>query len=334
MSPWMFQDREKESKFREHFFLTLLDRYRLLIRSCLAGIWVLNAAAALTLILFDNGDTGQYIGIAARMVGIIAGSYLHCTKWSDEFKPVIAKGFMWINRTFNCLASSVEAGLSQPDSQLKVGLLVQMYFGSVLLPTYEEALLSSVVMSYTELSRLLIIGGPCPTDSTRSCTGHELWERFVHHTLYLCIAAWIHYHTHSDRRRDFSRRLRRAARDGAQREGTPAADGVDGERRAPRASEDSDAQAARPRVAEHVPPPSSPAGELAKVDSEGDLDAGPGTGAAPAATDEAAALGLLCLAVRALHELPPPSPSLSLDLTSSLLPLPPKATGRRGWRER
>lgn len=213
MHPWVFKDSKKETKFREYFFHSVVTRYRSLLRWNLVGIYVSNVTAALLLLIFDEGDIGQYFGLLLRWAGTITSTFMYCIDWSEGKKPIVAKGYMWLARIFFILVGAIEAGLKQPDSKLKVGLLWATYVGGVFLPTYEEYLSYSIVITYMELSRLLIFGGPCPVDSGRVCTSYELWERFAHHTLYLGIAAWIQYHANSDRRRDFAKRSRKTADD-------------------------------------------------------------------------------------------------------------------------
>jgi hypothetical protein len=212
-SPWKFKDPAKELQFHEFLFPYVVDRYKLLLGWFLVGIGILNAAAALWLIYFDEGDFGQYVGISARFSGNIASTLMNCINWSEKWKPIVGKGYIWLSRIFFVLAGAVEAGLKQPDSKLKVGLLCILYVAGVFIPTYEEYLTCAIIISYLELCQLLIYELPCPVDTSRQCTIYELWEHFAHHTLYLGIAAWIQYHTHCDRRRDFLKKSRKGATD-------------------------------------------------------------------------------------------------------------------------
>jgi hypothetical protein len=212
-SPWKFKDPTKELQFHQFLFLSVVDRYNLLLRWNLVGIWISNAAATLWLFFFDEGDFGQYVGISARLSGNITSTFMYCIHWSDKCKPIVGKGYMWLARIFFVLVGAIEAGLKQPDSKLKVGLLWSMYVGGVFIPTYEEYLTYAIIVSYLELCQLIIHEVPCPVDSSRQCTTYELWERFAHHTLYLGIAAWIQYHTNCDRRRDFLKKSRKGALD-------------------------------------------------------------------------------------------------------------------------
>jgi hypothetical protein len=212
-SPWKFKDPAKELQFHEFLFPYVVDRYNLLLRWFLVCIGIINAAATLWLIFFDEGDFGQYVGISARLSGNIASTFLTCINWSDKYKPIVGKVYMWFARIFFVLVGAVEAGLKQPDSKLKVGLLGILYIKGVFIPTYEEYLTYAIIVSYLELCQLLIYEVPCPVDSSRQCTTYELWERFTHHTLYLGIAAWIQYHTNCDRRRDFLKKSRKGATD-------------------------------------------------------------------------------------------------------------------------
>ena len=92
------------------------------------------------LYLSDEGDIGQYVGLLVRLWGDIVATIMFCTKWTDAYKPTVAKGYMWMSRIFFCLAGAVEAGLNQPDSKLKIVLLAVMYLTCVFLPTFEEYL--------------------------------------------------------------------------------------------------------------------------------------------------------------------------------------------------
>jgi hypothetical protein len=223
MPPWKFRDPVKEARFREYFLASLIDRYDSLLRWNLVGGYALNFSLTLWLVFFDDGDFGQYFGMAFRWWGNITGTFMYCIKWSDGHKPIIAKVYVFLTRIFFLLFAAIEAGLKQPDSKLKVCPLWGMYVLGIFFPTYEEFLIYSIVISYVELCRLIVFGGPCPVDSSRSCTTFELLERFAHHTLYLCIAAWIQYHANSDRRKDFVRMSRKDTSDRARR---PAADGI------------------------------------------------------------------------------------------------------------
>ena len=213
MSPWTFNDQAKESQFREYFFQSFLTRYCSLLRWNLVGVYVINVTASLLTVVFDEGDVSQYFGLLLRWAGTITSTLMYCIKWSDGNKPIVAKSYMWLTRISFFLVGVIEAGLKQPDSKLKVALLWATYVAGVFLPTYEEYLSYSIVVTYMELCRLVVFGGPCPVDSARECTSYELWEHFAHHTLYLGIAAWIQYHANSDRRRDYAKRTRKEAND-------------------------------------------------------------------------------------------------------------------------
>jgi hypothetical protein len=62
----MYQDPVREFQFREHFFLSVVDRYNLLLGWIQIVGWMFIAVAAIVLILFDEGDMGQYYIFMAR----------------------------------------------------------------------------------------------------------------------------------------------------------------------------------------------------------------------------------------------------------------------------
>ena len=130
---------------------------------------------------------------------------LYFVDWSARTIPKIALFHVWLTRAAFIMAGAVQAGLKQPDSQLKTHLVWCLYVGGIFLPSYTEYLGCSFIITYTEFIALVVFSGACPLDSSRPCTNYEILLQFNHHTVYLGIAAWIHYHTHSDRRREFAR---------------------------------------------------------------------------------------------------------------------------------
>lgn len=216
-NPWSFEDSELEKQYHVHFAATLLDRSKTLLKWNLVGVWVMNATVSICGLMFGDTDSGLYLGIAIRMFASVTGTILFLIKWSEEYKPKIAHLYLWMTRAAFAFAAAIQAGMKQPDSKLKMMLLWSMYVGGVFFPTFTEYLLISVAVAYLELVVLILLNGSCPVDSSRPCTNYELWEQFGHHTLYICIAAWIHHHIHSDRRKEFyklvrGRRALRAAR--------------------------------------------------------------------------------------------------------------------------
>ena len=185
-------------------FETFVDRSKGFLRIHFLCISVVNIVAVTVKYFFsEKRDNLEDAGMVLRFVGTALA--LSCLlKWSDSMKPKVARIYFWVGRLFYFTAVLIEAGiLRQPDSQVKIPLLWYLFGGGVLTMTFEEYLGCAFVLTYLEMAKLLILGGPCPVDSSRICTTYELWTHFVYHTLYLGVAVWMLHYTHSERRKDF-----------------------------------------------------------------------------------------------------------------------------------
>ena len=207
-NPWAFKDSTIEREYQIQFAQTLLDRSKALLKWNLIGVWIVNATVSWCGLAFGQGDMGLYVGICIRMVASVTGTILFLIKWSKEYKPKVAHWYLWMTRAAFAFAAAIQVGMNQPDSKLKTMLLWSMYVGGAFFPTFEEYLLCSVSVAYLELVVLIVWSRGCPVDSSRPCTVYELSEQFGHHTLYICIAAWIQFHLHTDRRKEFRRTVR------------------------------------------------------------------------------------------------------------------------------
>ena len=212
--PWRFTESNVECEYQAFVLDTLLDRSRMFLGIHLLFVMIPNiVVGVMTLFVLSKSDQLGMAGLAVRFVGTTTITAFYVLKWSDSWKPKIARIYFWMARFFWFVSTLMEAGiLKQPDSLIKIGLLWYLYGDSVLVATFEEYLCCAFILAYLELMRLLLWGGPCPVDSSRPCTTYELWTHFAYHTLYLGVAIWIHQFTHIDRRKDFvnRRRSRRA----------------------------------------------------------------------------------------------------------------------------
>jgi hypothetical protein len=207
--PWAFDDAMTEKRYRVYFTKTQWDRSRLLGLITLVVMWFCVGANIVYTFFFPNTlteDSGQLAGIAIRLFSMAFGTAIFMVKWSDAHKTNMACAQLWMMRFSVVFAAAVEAGLKQPDSNLKVTFLCSLFVSGFIFPTFTEYICGAFVVGYLEFFRLLLLGGPCPCDSSRNCTASELLEHFAYHTLYLAVALWIHFHTYSDRRKDFIRR--------------------------------------------------------------------------------------------------------------------------------
>jgi hypothetical protein len=207
--PWAFDDAMTEKRYRVYFTKTQWDRSRLLGLITLVVMWFCVGANFFYTFFYFNSlteDSGQFAGITIRLCSLAFGTTIFMVRWSDAYKTSMACAQLWMMRFGFVFAAAVEAGLKQPDSNLKVTLLCCLCVGGFIFPTFTEYICGAFVVGYLQFFRLLLLGGPCPCDSSRNCTASELLEHFGHHTLYLAVAFWIHFHTHSDRRQDFIRR--------------------------------------------------------------------------------------------------------------------------------
>ena len=203
--PWQFPDYAMEKRYHAFVFGTLVDRSADFLRIHFLCILVMNIVAG-TVKYFESGkgDNLETAGILLRFLGTAVLTLFYLSKWPDSAKPMVASIYFWSTRLFYFTGVLIEAGiLRQPDSQVKFFLVWYLFGGGVLTTTFEEYLGFAFVLTYLELARLLIFGGPCPVDSSRICTTYELFTHFVYHTLYLGVAVWMHHYTHSERRKDF-----------------------------------------------------------------------------------------------------------------------------------
>ena len=201
-----FPDPTLEGQYRAFVRDSFVERSRPFLGIHLLSTLTLNITAA-AVAFFSEGkeDDMNVAGISFRLLGTATLAGFYCSRWSESWKPKIARIYHWMARLFWLVAAAMEFGiLKQPDSHVKVGLLWYLYWDSVMISTFEEYLCCAVVLAYLELMRLLLWGGPCPVDLSRPCTTYELWTHFAYHTLYLGVASWIHHYTHSERRRDFA----------------------------------------------------------------------------------------------------------------------------------
>ena len=208
--PWKYPDPTLEGQYRAFVRDSFVDRSRQYLGIHLLCTFTLNVGAA-TVIIFTKGkeDLVNVAGVLCRLLGTAAIAAFYCLKWSKPWKPKIARIYSVMARCFWLVAAFMESGiLQQPDSLIKVGLLWYLYWDSVMIVTFEEYLCCAFVLTYLEVVRLVLWGGPCPVDLSRPCTTYELWTQFVYHTLYLGVAVWIHHYTHSERRKDFARSKR------------------------------------------------------------------------------------------------------------------------------
>ena len=208
--PWKLPDPTREEQYQAFVRDSFLDRSRPFLGMHLLCVVTLNfTAAAVTFLTNGNEDLFHVAGIFVRLLGTATLASFYCLQWSNPWKPKIARIYSWMARCFWLVAAAMEAGfLQQPDSHVKVGLLWYLYWDSVMIVTFEEYLCCAFVLTYLEVVRLVLWGGPCPVDLSRPCTTYELWTQFVYHTLYLGVAVWIHHYTHSERRKDFARSKR------------------------------------------------------------------------------------------------------------------------------
>ena len=203
--PWQFPDNAVEMRYHAFVYQTFVDRSKDLIRIHFLCILVMNiVAGTVKYFVLDKRDHLEDAVMALRFVGTTSLAYFYLSKWSDSMKPMAARIYFWVGRLFYFAGVLVEAGiLRQPDSQVKFFLVWYLFGGGIFTTTFEEYLGFAFVLTYLELARLLILGGPCPVDSSRICTTYELFTHFVYHTLYLGVAVWMHHYTHSERRKDF-----------------------------------------------------------------------------------------------------------------------------------
>ena len=210
LGPWSFQNVDMEKGFQENFMKTLWEKSKFISKwSLIIGLFVVTTNLAYAL-LFPTDVFGQLTVISIRLFFMALYTAMLMIDWSNTFKPKIAFLQIWMIRFCVLFAATVEAGIKQPDSKLKVQLLWHLYVGGFYFPTFIEYLCGALILAFLEFFRLILLGGPCPVDSSRSCTLYELMELLGHHTLYLVIAVWINFHIHTDRRREYMRQTREA----------------------------------------------------------------------------------------------------------------------------
>ena len=204
MGPWRFKNPQMERRFQLDYLDGIADRIAPAFSFILPFTW--SSFACLVPMRLSYAHVWSFGEAFITVTRILATgwiSVLFYTKWTSSAKLIFGRSLLWINRLCYFLNIAQQCGIQQHDSNTKILFIWNLYFGGAVAPSFDEYILSSVVISYTKPICLWMLESFCANRIDFECTDDGKQQEVVHSSILFGLAVFINFLLYGDHRRDW-----------------------------------------------------------------------------------------------------------------------------------
>jgi hypothetical protein len=200
---WAFKDQQLERDYCQASNENIFARLRPGLLCFLAPAQTLSSLSLFVLRFFHGYQLKQDEMLFAgyRLIVGIVCTLLFLRRWDVKTERKISFGMLYLTRFSYMSICILECGIRQHDTQFMFMLIWKFFFTGIVVSSFSEYLLSSVLLASIKPIRLFLFATTCIRDTEDGCSSEGRWQILERYAILLFVGIVITCLMHVHRRR-------------------------------------------------------------------------------------------------------------------------------------